>query len=598
MQQALQLPEILACIGERLSRADAIQSMRVSKAWKAELEPLLWRLFVYESSTNEYGAPTKRKRPTLALMQRNAHHIRRIVIEEMNPAHQLSFFCQCTQLEEITLRIGSTIRRFSKGEQLLWHRFSDMIRNHARLRKVVIRNLEDHGIVETLSIPPLLLNSLCTCPRLLALETFECTFDPGASKAYLQAIGPNIRRLASVGDTFPNSIRFPDKFVFQEMRYLDLRDLMMVPIPTQLDWMTRCPQLMSLHWEMGVADCIDKFCAIVPKACPHLTMLHLVMPLRDGKIAMILNAFPRIEKLSLNNTKFGPQAFAALRRHFPTLRDISLQHTPNATSHMLQEIMASCPNLQGICGEYLYYEDIVRQPWICHDLQMFDIGIIIEGGGRERMDLSHDYDNNIAEAMRRSSDKDKEVYARLAQLKKLKYLSICNDNMGEPGANAIHPILVLSTAGLFQLETLQNLDFFSCKGLMEGTFEADDAITVVAWMVGTWKQLRVLEGTLVSDYQKTKVMDMLQGMQVDFIDYAELVDQMDRDYILDENEEDEDDEYYDEDDMFGDMDDFEDYDEHYGEEYSDAEDAEEGLWADTDGSDVDDATLTMDNLTL
>ncbi|KAF8976834.1 hypothetical protein BGZ46_007915 [Entomortierella lignicola] len=523
METALGLPEIIACIGKYLSRSGILNCIRVQKSWKAELEPLLWRTFTCRPYNDDYGVPSEKPRPSLVLMQQNAQNIRRLFIEEMDPAYHIAFFCQCIQLEELTFTPEKSLFRSPQAEQVQWQRLADMIQNHPRLRKFVIK-ANPYG---TLTPSASFLNTLQKCPKLVVFETTDCQFDLESTQAYLRANSTNMRRLSTCRDGFSSAFDFSScDIVFPEMRYLDLRATDGMSIGTQLQLVTRCPKLISLYWEGIQILPVKKFTELIPKSCPNLTALHLILPLCDFEIGPILDAVPRIEKLSLTKTEFGQIAFKALRRHFPTLKDVNLQLSPGANSAMIQEILSSCPNLQSISGEVLLYADMIKQPWVCQNLQMFDVGIrVLEVDGRGHFKKAG-LKAHIA------------VYERLSQFSKLDYLSVCNNDIQSEGS-----LLLSLKAGFGLLRTLKNLTFFSCKTLLLHACLLGEAVEVVEWILDHWKRLESLEGIL-SDHEEEdtagEIIATLEAHGVQFVDFQLVLEEMDGDYVYDE-EEDEDD---------------------------------------------------------
>ncbi|KAF9338147.1 hypothetical protein BGZ91_009039, partial [Linnemannia elongata] len=337
MDKALMLPEILACIGNMLDNNNIISCMQVCKAWRTEFEPRLWRSFTLKQLEPDYVG----LRPDLALLKKNAHHIRSLVIKQMDSALQ-DFFMRCKQLEEV--RFDAQEVDDGDGVAQMWDRFSDMIDNHSRLRKIVIDTVPwpmTNKVLETME----------RCPKLIVLESKE----------------------------------------------------------TELD-----------------------------------------------VIAQILEAAPRIEKLSLPRTGFGELSMDALRRHFPTLRDINLQFCSKVTSPMVQEILRSCANLQSISAESLARSDIIQHPWACRNLQMFDVGI-------DFVDETDGYDPPKSHF--------REVYQRLSLLTELNYLSICSENQADTDSR--DPIEVSLEAGLDELATLKKLTFFSCKTLLNNSHPSE-----------------------------------------------------------------------------------------------------------------------------
>lgn len=467
MDKALTLPEILACIGNRLDNHNIISCMQVCKSWRSEFEPLLWRSFTF----NKFDPDFVELRPKLPLLQKNAHHIRQLVIKQMDPAFQ-SFFMQCKQLDEV--RFGVQERDEGDYVDQIWERFSDMLDNHGRLRKVVIDSVPwciTNKVLETME----------RCPKLIILETKEVELDVAQTQLYLKLCSKDLKRLSTWADDYDHP-EFPDDLVFQEMRYLDICHATGISMDKQLTWVSRCPNLISFRWESLVDQVnVAKLCTILSNgACPNLTALHLIVTLSDEEIAQILEAAPRIEKLSLPRTEFGARSIAALRRHFPTLRDINLQFCSKVTSPMVQEILRSCAKLQSISAEVLNWSDIIQQPWACRGLQMFDVGI----------DVVDENDDSPMTHYR-------HVYQRLGQLTELNYLSICSENQSDTYSR--DPIKVSLEAGLDELATLTKLTFFSCKTLLDSS-DLGKGFEAVKWMVEHWKKLETFEASRLIEF--------------------------------------------------------------------------------------------------
>ncbi|KAF9085131.1 hypothetical protein BGX29_009834 [Mortierella sp. GBA35] len=552
MDKALALPEILGSVGKYLGNRDIVSCMQVSKLWTTEFEPLLWRSFtVFQQLEGTHNKPL----PPLILLRKNARHIRQLKIEHMDPALQ-DFFMRCKQLVEVKF----DAQEIDDGDDMMqiWSRFSDMIKGHGRLRKVVIDavpwSMTDE-IVETFG----------ECPNLIVLETKQTNLDVNRTRLFLRACSKNLRRLSTWCDDYENP-KFPEDLVFQEMRYMDICHVTGMSLDTQLTWLSRCPNLISFRWESWTGKVsVEKLCSILSGVCTNLTALHLLVGLTDKEIVHILEAAPRIEKLSLPRTGFGPLSFIALRRHFPTLRDINLQFCADVTSPMVQEILHSCANLQSISAEVLDYKDVVRSPWACKGLQMFDIGL----------DVS---DNDDASDENQRLSTHKEVYERLAQLTELNYLSISSETQMDSFKESIKVSL---EAGLGALETLQKLTFFSCKALLDNT-EPEVGFLAVQWMVEHWKRLETFEGTQVvsfmgvmdgDDVVEPYAMELLREKGIKFSEYIldPEIDDEDGDLFGGEGWTDQEYEDYED---FGDFEDYDDSDfegfyEHFGPHYDD-----------------------------
>ncbi|KAG0356044.1 hypothetical protein BC939DRAFT_467812 [Gamsiella multidivaricata] len=530
MPNPLELPEILSLIGEYLRLKDALSCIRVCKSWKAAFLPSLWRRFTFA-----YGAS-----PSQTLLEQNAHHIRSLIIENPEPTYLATLFSLCRQLEDISLPNDLSDDIYFESEEddqdgteeeeeeewsydwscYMWSCFSDMVRENPRLRKIVIQR--DPDFDHSLHFRPRFVKALVSCSSLKVLQTADCAIDFRDSERYIQAISRGVEHLSSIHDGFVG-FKLPANLTFPKIRHFDLRGTEM-SVRTQLSWISKCPNLVSLFWECMYIIPVGEFCQAVKTKWPHLTALHLMSPNSREDMTLILMALPRVEKLSMARTDFD-----ALKRHLPTLREIDLQHSRHITSHMVQQILTSCPQLESIVALNLDYQDIVRKSWKCVNLRRFDIGITID---KHRVKTHKLLKMNI------------QVYGRLAQFKKLEYLSICGCRGWEDDSSMLERRLKVSLrAGLGHLTTLKNLKFFSCKNAMNVTISKRDGEKVAQWMMKHWKNLETLEGSLEWRHQrmalhydplmvaKKRVSEMLQRRDIEVITQRSYEEESDLDLM-------------------------------------------------------------------
>ncbi|KAG0313667.1 hypothetical protein BGZ99_008664 [Dissophora globulifera] len=529
MEKALNLPEILGSIGHFLPRSDLLTCLRVCKAWKLQLEPRLWRRFRYYDLDS--------RPPSEALINQNAKYIHFLNIEADSSKFPTAFFAHSDSLQGLTLiRCPGTHR---PGFPQWCDALTKMISNNPQLRRIVFHahtNDSHENFIPTQEF----VESLRACSRLLVLETSEIYYGKAGDsmiELYMRSSVNTVRRLATTRDIYSSTFTFPDDLVFKELRYFDIRDVEDMTVDTQLTWISRCPNLISLHWSSTMNIPVGRFIDIIPAACPHLTDLHLLVHVGDKDIARILESLPRIEKLSVTGTSFGKVAFQALKLHFSTFRDINLQSCYDVTGAMVHEILCSCPNLQSISADEICNLDMPEEEqWVCNKLQMFDVGIYVTHivtttQGKKQQTL----------------DTDKAIYKRLAQLTQLEYLSVSSPNPAQRitgGANPSIPLSVALIAGLGELKTLKRLRDFSCKKLLDVTFMMGGALEAVQWMVENWPSLECLEAVLGSVYTGrqsdeitiNRIMTLLQIRGIEFKHYEEDEDE--------EDEEEDEDEYY------------------------------------------------------
>ncbi|KAG0205943.1 hypothetical protein BGX28_002535 [Mortierella sp. GBA30] len=500
--KALGMPEILACIGEHLSNRDIINCVCVNKFWKQEFEHKLWRSFILEENMKGLG---------LDLMERNAPYIHTLDVYSVDPAKQAAFFRNCSQLKNLTFYFHHGNFNFNDDEKK-WDLMADLIKSLPQLRKLVI----DQDVP---SRTPNLFKTLPECPKLVILETSGCMFDM-ENTSYFRAVGsPHLKCLSSKGDSFFGGVNFPDDLWLPEMLYLDIKYAYQMSNELQLKWISHCPKLISIAWEESRGMSVEDFCRVIPSACPNLTSLQLCLHMSDEDIAAILNAMPRVEKLTVPNMEFGDLSGKALRKHYSWLKDINFEHTLDLTSLpslVVQEILCSCPALQSVGARFLYYKHLAAlpQPWVCKGLQVFNVGISFGDPDDDEDDEDDEDDDEDEEEeekilQRKQSPREKarakiekevslwrahrDLFSRLGQLTELQHLSIgfLDDGLAEPEES---PKLTLK-AGLKSLETLKKLKFFSCR-LAFDMLTTQEIVETVKWMAEHWPKLESLEGRI------------------------------------------------------------------------------------------------------
>ena len=501
MDKAVVLPEIIAHFGQYLSRTDLLVCIRVCRSWKAELEPSLWRSFSWLHPKTMKG---HHFRPTMGQVRHHAIHIRKLTIELDKGFSALFLVPKSSLLEELIFQPARShpfLKPVNKKVDRMWRNYSSLIRNHPRLQKVVFKS-------NSLTIAKGFMEALQTCPNLRTVETAKCIFSTQSVTAYLKACSKGVVRICTEMDQFPPDFVFPEDLTFPALQHLDMRVLEGISITNQIAWISRCPNLVSVNWDPNSSIPSPQFCKAIPTSCPNLTELHLFINNKDADLATMLDAIPRIEKLTLSHSRFGKKSIEALERHFPTLRDINLQGCEEVKSAMVQKILTSCPNLLSISAETLKYEDVIRQPWVCKKLQMFDVGLCIETGD-PRKRKQQEPETYL--------EPHRQVYERLSQQTELRYLSVCSSIVPYFG-NFINLSL---EAGMGQLKTLEKLKFFSCKLALFEAVNSDKGFECVEWMLQHWKRLEVLEGTVgMESDRRTKIMEMLKEHGIRFLQFA------------------------------------------------------------------------------
>ncbi|KAF9282405.1 hypothetical protein BGZ68_005989 [Mortierella alpina] len=558
MEKALNLPELLTCIGRYLGdKRTIITCLCVCKQWKLQFEPLLWRNFEVGSSEDLDDL-----HPSTELMERNAPFIRSLTlnVHEIAPESHATFYSNCMQLEDLFIHVNPVY----VNVPLKWTFMANIIRNLPRLRTIRINHRggePSHDFFE----------AIADCPTIVVLETYGYQFQAKDAEVYFRASATHMKRLSTTHEHFENVSKLPDGLMFQEVRYLDLKDVSGLSFDVQLDWIRRCPNLIALRLQDTRDLSPTQFCQIIPAACPHLTALHLDTDyITDEEIAKILYAIPRIEKLNMSRTSFGDKSMKALRKNFSWLKDLNLQYCHGFTGDLIHEALCSCPNLQSISGDMLDYEDISPASWVCNGLQMFDVGLTLTNTIEEKG--MKGYRGSLSKEERLLVDKRSKsvkLFQRLGQLTGLQFLSIGVVDDYELEDSDV-PILDTDFA-LDYLTGLRHIKYFSCKGLFDhrSDREVEEA---VRWMLKHWPKLETLEARIVSDMTgigrdteegsggRQRAKELLRERGIDVEEYEGK--EFDADYEYDEYEDDDDLYYGDEGDGFTDLeDDGYDYDE-------------------------------------
>ncbi|KAG0203516.1 hypothetical protein BGX28_004236 [Mortierella sp. GBA30] len=375
------------------------------------------------------------------------------------------------------------------NERAAKHMFlQDILLNFPRLRKF--------EIIQGCILPtPTFFNSLLKCPNLEVLKTSRCHFQGGTTESYMRSASVNkLKLLSSKDDTFYRTLPFRDDLKFPELQHLEIIHDDDMAIETQLEWISRCPNLKSFRWESSSSLPVNKFCQTIPTACPNLVSLHLYLEIYDVDIASIIDAVPRIEELSIQ-CNFETVSMNALRRHFSWLSKIDIRYGGMMTSPMIQEILCSCPALNSFTANMLHYRDVVARPqdWVCKNLQVFDVGVTFIGvitrppsWHRIRAEQALVLNKREKERLSRAH---RDIYNRIAQLTDLRHLNICRRNVGILYEEEVFKVSLES--GLEALSTLKRLKSFSCSNIF-AHLRKDEVSDALKWMAEHWRNLETL----------------------------------------------------------------------------------------------------------
>ncbi|KAG0199922.1 hypothetical protein BGX28_006887 [Mortierella sp. GBA30] len=283
---------------------------------------------------------------------------------------------------------------------------------------------------------------------------------------------------------------------------LGLRDLTMagvlsLPIEDQLDWIARFPSLRRLRCNSGMMFPTKKFSQLISEgAWPELEELNLkdarAIDGTDQFLSDIIRNMGRVVALEFTSVQFGELSFQSLRPHFHYIRKLHLQQCPQATSGVLLDLLASCPQLKELTGDRVLGREIVEdnnnnqsRPWIC-------------AGSLTTLEVYFETDDDPDERARQHHT----IFERVSTLTSLEVLRMLHYAGGSLPAK--NPVEFRLHRGLGKLASLKNLKHLSLHhGLNE--LQEEDA----QWMVDHWRNLDTMIG---SKYRQSAILPEIKAI--------------------------------------------------------------------------------------
>ncbi|KAG0331457.1 hypothetical protein BG000_010910 [Podila horticola] len=487
------------CLARNLDRTTLLICLRVCRAWYRVLEPWLWHdfwllrnhipadyLIVLQRNRHSIThndvrqglfkqAVAQRRYPSLASIEKNGRHIRRLFYYgEEHLFQQLSPFC--TQLQYLeTARYGPEMK-------------------------------------------PLLLQNLDT------LQTFICKTDPvkvpGAEPVFMEWIWKYLEDMKELRVVELDSVILSDyegsKFgiVCRRLTRLSLVDSKLIERPKsetedfmtlkslvldqsyipkleQLELFKLCPVMESLTWRSRTGALpISNFLVYLrsdKSPVAHLARLDLsTSKIMDEDFVQIIQLLPHLTHLQAAKTLFGPASTQALlQRQAHQMQLINLLDCPDVTKVETQALLQGCPALKVFYAPVVSAVGMLGSKWVCTDLEELDVSIA-----------------DIDQLPAPSFPRHRAVYSQLSMLVHLRVLRLGDSGfvpMPDPRApesasqsespqlKFVLDMRLDSGLGLLStLTQLRELDLENMHAAMEfGTLQ---------WMAQNWRRLRLLVG--------------------------------------------------------------------------------------------------------
>ncbi|KAF9169620.1 hypothetical protein BGX21_009867 [Mortierella sp. AD011] len=282
-----------------------------------------------------------------------------------------------------------------------------------------------------------------------------------------------------------------------------------VPNEDQLQLFQLCPVLEHLTWKSrtGSLQILNFLFFLNSGKFQRVTSLDISNSSKttDHDFAKIISLLPGLINLNAANTLFGyegTRAMIELKRD--QIQELNFLDCPNITSMVAHTFLSSCPRLRKFAASSVSAVDVVRQHWVCLELQELDISIA-----------------NMEQLPGPPFPRHKGIYDQLAALTKLVVLRLgdlgcasSSTSVGTPAPRNQQFMLDLKLdSGLGLLSTLnrlRELDVTNMYAVME--------FGELQWVVRNWRRLERVIGSVhpnppQRDLSNEFLRDQLPGLK-------------------------------------------------------------------------------------
>ncbi|KAG0264922.1 hypothetical protein BG011_005844 [Mortierella polycephala] len=419
----LHLPEIVAHLGYFLKPKDLLNALLVNRTWHTLLGPFLWIVTRFHSRW--VSTKLRTRNPSGETLRRNAHLIRYLTCPGLQFINHL--LPRCCNLQELELSaLGPIVvpllnqnansLKSLKQTAMFPHLNGDIISKWGFFTAIASLTQLRELHLEYLEIPAReLYMFLKTCAQITTLHLRICRWT--ISEPQLDAVD------------------------FEHIQTMSLLKNVQTPMQ-ELKFFTRCPSLRSLVWWVSgkftkderphIHELLSSRAGNLRTFAIHTTTLD------DNDIATCIEALPTLPNLNLSGSSLGKHTVQAILGRISNLVELDLCSCKHLPRGFLQQILASCPNLESFAADYYNVKMPLSTPWPCTHLQSLRLSFV----------------SFIKEAI--TTEEYDWIYGQLAALTYLKLLQI-----GEVHVPSLAPINIMELSlakGFGQLKTLTKLE--------------------------------------------------------------------------------------------------------------------------------------------
>ncbi|KAK3810278.1 MAG: hypothetical protein J3Q66DRAFT_65056 [Benniella sp.] len=439
----LDIPEIRSMVGQYLRRSDLARCLRVCKSWHASFVSLVW-----STTTVVQEIYSRGRNPPLEAFIRYSHYLKDLFLNIDAPKDYR--VAPCPNLLNLKVHI---MRVYLKKKPI--DIVPVVIAQYQQLRRLSIQ--ASPMISQRVIWKPVHYHNLSE----LDLDLLE--IEPAGTVAFWELC----TQLVSLKFEKVTVAEMPARSItFDRLQRLRLELKSRNSLEHQLEWITQCPNLTSLHWCYSDNPSSGVMRRFVPGTWLHLSELSLSrIEFTDAQMARVIGAMQDLKSLSVQTCEVGSRFLEALHHHSQTLTLLATISCGVLTPSFVPEILASFPHLENLYVQRVKSKDIIDSPpWVCErSLKVLRIGISF--------------------SLNQGAEYQRQVLQRISRLTNLNKLIV------DRGRQIEYSLDLRLENGLDQLATLKQLEKLELLFYMEHISVRD-----VEWMINNWKSLKVVDG--------------------------------------------------------------------------------------------------------